>query len=89
MNDKEAFEAAKSLIEWARSRWGVKTERVWRCPLSDGHHVYEAKYEGYCPDDGRKLRQTTVESQSQDWQYKLSSFIDFPEYPEPPKEDDV
>lgn len=82
MNLEEAQEAARELIAWAKERWGVQTEKQWICPNED----YHTHYEGYCPNDGRKLKKIIVESQSQDWRYKLQDFIDLPEYPAEPEE---
>jgi hypothetical protein len=81
MSDEQAKQAVLDLIEWAKKRWGVSTEKKYQCPLSDGGHVYRADYPGYCPEDGRKLQEGRFETQSQKWSYNLHDFIDMPDYP--------
>lgn len=81
-SDSEAADMARKLTAWARHRWGVKLETKYICPLDDS----SADYEGYCPDDGRKLKRTAVECDSQDWRTYLEYFIDLPDYPEAPLE---
>lgn len=83
--NKEAREYAYALIKWARDRWGVEMETKYICPNCDSVEDYD----GYCSSDGRKLKETEVESERQDWRHNLEDFIYLPEYPAPPSPTDV
>jgi hypothetical protein len=73
----QAQEYAQALSQWAKERWGVEYERKYVCPVDEYHNDYE----GYCPNDGRKLKETELECQAQTWRHNLEDFMYMPEYP--------